>query len=90
MAFDPSKTLYSFAETPCSVQIWLAESQVAEFPSLPDAVAYAKQQGGKWNDVEITVHMPREDIVYGTDKTRSMIDAYERAAKQSATKDPQA
>jgi hypothetical protein len=52
-----------------------------QFPSLKDAVSYANEQGGKWNDVEITVHLDREDIAYGTDKTRMLIDALQRSLK---------
>ena len=84
MAFDPSKTLLSYGETPCSVQVWATETMSGEFNSLPEAVAFAKQHNGKWNDLEITVHLKREDIVYGSDKCRMMIDALERASKQAA------
>ncbi|MDB5554800.1 MAG: hypothetical protein JWL86_4784 [Rhizobium sp.] len=83
MAFDPSKTLLSYGETPCSVQVWSAETMSGEFNSLSEAVAFAKQHNGKWNDVEITVHLKREDIVYGSDKCHMMIDALERALKQA-------
>jgi hypothetical protein len=86
MAFDPTKTLYTYASTECSVQIWLSDAKPVQFPSMTDAVAYANQQGGKWNEVEITVHLPREDIVYGTDKTRMLIDANERASKRNLSK----
>ena len=55
-----------------------------EFNSLSEAVAFAKQHNGKWNDVEITAHLKREDIVYGSDKCHMMIDALERSLKQSA------
>ena len=85
MAFDPIKTLTTYANTECSVQMWIADAPVVQFRSLRDAVAYAKAQGGKWTDVEITVHMPREDIAYGSDKTRMLIDAAERLAKQSGS-----
>ena len=88
MAFDPTKTLVSYGETPCSVQVWASETMSAEFESLPEAVAYAKQHNGKWNDVEITVHLKREDIVYGSDKCRMMIDALERTLKRAATLPP--
>ncbi|MDB5524479.1 MAG: hypothetical protein JWM58_2242 [Rhizobium sp.] len=81
MAFDPVKTLYTYADTDCSVQMWVADAKPVQFSSLKDAVAYAKEQGGKWNDVEITVHLPREDIAYGSDKTRMLIDALERSSK---------
>jgi len=82
MAFDPIKTLHSYSSTDCSVQMWLADAKPVSFASLKDAVSYAKQQGGKWNDVEITVHLAREDIAYGSDKTRMLIDALERVSKQ--------
>jgi hypothetical protein len=85
MAFDPTKTLYTYADTECSVQMWVSGASPVQFPSLKDAVSYASQQGGKWNEVEITVHLPREDIVYGTDKTRMLIDAVERASKRDAS-----
>jgi hypothetical protein len=42
---------------------------------LKAAVKYAKDNGGRWNEVEITVHLPREDIVYATDKVHRLIDA---------------
>jgi hypothetical protein len=87
MAFDPNKTLYTYATTECTVQMWVVDAKPVEFPSLKDAVAYANQNGGKWNDVEITVHLDREDIVFGTDKTRMLIDANERASKAKASDD---
>ena len=81
MAFDPTKALYTYADTECSVQMWIADAKPVQFPSLKDAVSYANEQGGKWNDVEITVHLDREDIAYGTDKTRMLIDALQRSLK---------
>lgn len=86
MAFDPIKTLTTYAQTDCSVQMWVTDATAVQFRSLRDAVAYAKAQGGKWTDVDITVHLPREDIVYGSDKTRMLIDAAERLSKQAASK----
>jgi hypothetical protein len=82
MAFDPIKTLTTYANTECSVQMWVADAAAVQFGSLGEAVAYAKAQGGKWTDVDITVHMPSEDIAFGSDKTRMLIDAAERLAKQ--------
>lgn len=81
MAFDPTKALHTYAGTECSVQMWVADAKPVQFPSLKDAVSYANEQGGKWNDVEITVHLAREDIAYGTDKTRMLIDALQRSSK---------
>ncbi len=81
MAFDPTKALHTYSGTECSVQIWVAYAKPVQFPSLKDAVFYANEQGGKWNDVEITVHLAREDIAYGTDKTRMLIDALQRSLK---------
>ena len=84
MAFDPIKTLSSYSNTDCSVQLWVSDAPAVQFRSLKDAVSYAKQNGGKWNDVDITVHLAREDITYGSDKTRMLIDALERLSKLDA------
>ena len=81
MAFDPMQALDTHANSECSVQIWLPDAKPFHCSSIKEAIAYAIEKGGKWNDVELTVHRAREDIVYGTDKNRMMIDAQERAAK---------
>lgn len=78
MAFDPIATLSSYSAAECSVQMLQAGAKPVQFSGLAAAAAYAKEQGGKWNDVEITVHLPREDIVYGSDKVRILIDALKR------------
>jgi hypothetical protein len=82
-AFDPMQALETHADSECSVQFWLPDAKPVHCASIGEAVAYASQHGGKWNDVELTVHRAREDIAYGTDKTRMLIDAQERAAKAS-------
>ena len=74
MAFDPNKALADFNDVDCSVQFWIAGAQAVTFPSLRAAVNHAFQNGGKWNEIEITVHLPREDIVYGTAKVHILID----------------
>lgn len=56
------------------VQFWQPEAEPFHCLSIGDAVAYASKRGGKWNEVELTVHRAREDIVYGTEKTRMLID----------------
>jgi hypothetical protein len=81
MAFDPMKTLETHANAECSVQMWLPDAEPFHCSTLRQALSYAIEKGGKWNEVELTVHRAREDIVYGTDKTRMLIDAQERAAK---------
>jgi hypothetical protein len=80
-AFDPMKALETYAESECSVQFWLPDAKPFQCSSIGEALAYASKHGGKWNSVELTVHRRSEDIVYGTDKTRMLIDAQERAAK---------
>ena len=82
MAFDPSQVLYTHARTSCSVQFWMTDGPSGEFKGLKEAVAFARDNKGKWNDVDITVHMPREDVTYGSDKVRMLIDALERQAKR--------
>lgn len=74
MAFDPNKALADFDDVECSVQFWIAGAPAETFPSLRAAVNHAFKNGGKWNEIEITVHLPREDIVYGTAKTHILID----------------
>lgn len=80
-AFDPMQALETHAQSECSVQFWLPDAKPFHCSSIGEAVAYANKHGGKWNEVELTVHRAREDIAYGTDKTRMLIDAQERAAK---------
>ena len=74
MAFDPVSALTKYADAECSVQLWIPGAPVAVLPTLKDAVVYAKENGGGWKDVEITVHMPREDIVYATGKVRTLME----------------
>jgi len=75
MAFDPIKALTNYKEAECSVQLWVADAPASVFPSLEEAVVFARDNGAGWKDVEITVHLPREDIVYATGKARSLIEA---------------
>ncbi|MGV4796186.1 hypothetical protein [Rhizobium sp. F40D2] len=75
MALDPLKALSDYSEADCTVQFWIADAPAVEFRSLPAAVSYAKNNGGRWQEIEITVHLPREDIVYATDKVHQLIDA---------------
>lgn len=75
MALDPLKAIADYSEMKCSVQFWTAEAAAVEFDSLKAAVRYAKDKGGRWQEVEITVHLPREDIVYATEKVHRLIDA---------------
>jgi hypothetical protein len=82
-AFDPIQVLDAYADSECSVQILLPDAKAFHCSSIAEAISYASQQGGKWNGVELTVHLSREDIVFGTDKTRMLINAQERAAKAS-------
>ena len=81
-AFDPMQALDTHANSACSVQFWLPDAKPFHCSSIREALSYASQHGAKWNSVELTVHRSREDIVYGTDKTRMLIDAQERAAKR--------
>jgi len=75
MALDPIKALADYAEADCTVQFWIADAPAVEFKSLSAAVSYAKEHGGRWQEIEITVHLPREDIVYATEKVHRLIDA---------------
>ncbi|OJF91053.1 hypothetical protein [Pararhizobium antarcticum] len=75
MAFDPIKAFTHYNEAECSVQFWVADAPASVFASLEEAVAFARDNGAGWKDVEITVHMPREDIVYATGKVRTLIEA---------------
>jgi hypothetical protein len=75
MALDPVTAFTDYAEADCSLQFWVADAPVVQFRSLLAAVQYAKDNGGRWKDIEITVHMPREDIVYATEKVHRLIDA---------------
>ncbi len=75
MAFDPTKALTSYQDAECSVQFWIKDAPASVFQSLEDAVVYARDNGAGWKDVEITVHLPREDIGYGTGKVRTLIEA---------------
>lgn len=42
-------------------------------PSRP--LHYAEDQGGRWQEIEETVRLPREDIVYATENVHRLIDA---------------
>jgi hypothetical protein len=75
MALDPVKALSDYGEAKCTVQFWTADAAAVEFDSLKAAVRYAKNNGGRWEEIEITVHLPREDIVYATEKVHRLIDA---------------
>lgn len=75
MALDPLKALSDYSEADCTVQFWIADALAVEFGSLQAAVSYAKNNGGRWQEIEIAVHLPREDIVYATDKVHKLIDA---------------
>jgi hypothetical protein len=80
--FDPMQTIDAYADTECSIQLLLPDAKVFHCSSIGEALTYASENGGKWNGVELTVHRDREDIVYGTDKTRMLIVAFEHAAKE--------
>lgn len=84
MALDPIKVLNDYAEADCSVQFWLPGAAAMPFRSLKAAVQYAKDNGGRWKEVEITVHLPREDIVYATDKVHRLIDALRPPRRKKA------
>ncbi|WP_047454535.1 hypothetical protein [Rhizobium rhizogenes] len=75
MTLDPLKALSDYDEVKCTVQFWIADAPAVEFNSLKAAVRYAKDHGGRWQEIEITVHLPREDIVYATEKVHRLIDA---------------
>jgi hypothetical protein len=78
MAFDPIKALANYSDAECSVQFWVAGTPASVFASLEEAVIFARDNGAGWKDVEITVHLEREDIVYATGKTRTLIEALRR------------
>lgn len=78
MALDPVKVFADYAEADCSVQFWIPGTPAVEFRSLEAAVRHAKDHGGRWKEIEITVHLPREDIVYATEKVHRLIDALPR------------
>ncbi|MBP1858125.1 hypothetical protein [Rhizobium herbae] len=78
MAFDPIKALTNYADAECSVQFWVAGTEASVFASLEEAVIFARDNGAGWKDVEITVHLEHEDIVYATGKTRTLIEALRR------------
>jgi hypothetical protein len=75
MAFDPVKALTNYSDAECSVQFLIAGTPASVFPSLEEAVIFARDNGAGWKDIEITVHLDREDIVYATGKTRTLIEA---------------
>ena len=75
MALDPIKAFLDYANADCAVQFWKPGAEPVAFRSLKAAVQYAKDNDGRWNEVEITVHLPREDIVYATEKVHRLIDA---------------
>jgi hypothetical protein len=75
MALDPIKVFDEYARAHCSVQLWQPGAPSVPFRSLRSAVQYAKDNGGRWNEVEITVHLQREDIVYASSKVHRLIDA---------------
>jgi hypothetical protein len=73
MALDPNLAFSDYANTPCSVQFWVAGVASVECRSLRAAVIYARDHGASTESVEITVHLPREDIAYGTEKVRELV-----------------
>ncbi|MGZ2379894.1 hypothetical protein EHI44_11010 [Rhizobium leguminosarum] len=75
MALDPEKAFLDYSAADCSVQFWTANSPAVQFTSLEAAVRFAKDHGGRWEEIEITVHLPREDIVFATGKVHQLIDA---------------
>lgn len=79
MAFDPIAAFSNYGDAECSVQLWTADHVAATLPSLEAAVVYARKNGAGWKEVEITVHMPSEDIVYATGKVRSLIEHLSKA-----------
>jgi hypothetical protein len=78
MALDPLKTFLTYGDADCSVQIWAADAQAVQFTSLEAAIRFAKEQGARWQEIEVTVHLPREDIVFATGKVHKLIDALPR------------
>lgn len=75
MALDPEKAFLDYSAADCSVQFWTANAPAVQFTSLEAAVRFAKDHGGRWEEIEITVHLPREDIVFATGKVHQLIDA---------------
>ncbi|UIK19473.1 hypothetical protein LZK79_10835 [Rhizobium leguminosarum] len=75
MALDPEKAFLDYSAADCSVQFWTANAPAVQFTSLEAAVRFAKEHGGRWEEIEITVHLPREDIVFATGKVHQLIDA---------------
>lgn len=75
MALDPQKAFLDYSAADCSVQFWTPNAPTVEFRSLESAVRFAKDHGGRWEEIEITVHLPREDIVFATGKVHQLIDA---------------
>ncbi|URK88717.1 hypothetical protein LP421_17380 [Rhizobium sp. RCAM05350] len=57
------------------MQFLIAGTPASVFSSLEEAVIFARDNGAGWKDIEITVHLDREDIVYATGKTRTLIEA---------------
>ena len=78
MTFDPLKALANYSQAECSVQFWVEGDDPALFSSLEEAVTFARDNGAGWKDVEITVHLEREDISYATGKTRMLIETLRR------------
>lgn len=75
MALDALQAFSDYARVDCTVQFWIADAPAVQFKSLKAAVGYAKEHGGRWQEIEITVHLAREDIVYATQKVHQLIDA---------------
>jgi hypothetical protein len=75
MALDPEKAFLDYSAADCSVQFWTANAPAVQCTSLEAAVRFAKDHGGRWEEIEITVHLPREDIVFATGKVHQLIDA---------------
>ncbi|MBY5739945.1 hypothetical protein [Rhizobium leguminosarum] len=75
MALDPEKAFLDYGAADCSVQFWTAKAPAVQFRSLEAAVRFAKDHGGRWEEIEITVHLPREDIAFATGKVHQLIDA---------------
>jgi hypothetical protein len=82
MALDPQKAFTDYSAADCSVQFWTANALAVQFTSLEAAVRFAKDQGGRWEEIEITVHLPREDIVFATGKVHQLIDALPGDARE--------
>lgn len=75
MALDPATVFLEYANADCSVQFWTPGAEPVVLRSLKAAAQYASENGGRWKEIEITVHLPREDIVYATEKVHRLIDA---------------